>query len=82
MGDNPFSPPDYDLSKITGFPIAMLCGKEDLLANPVDYHELREQLESTDSLPFFKEYDMGHLGFLVPNSMTHINDMLDLANCF
>jgi hypothetical protein len=38
LGANPFSPPDFNLDKIQNFPIAMLCGKEDLLASPKDYH--------------------------------------------
>lgn len=35
-------PPKYDLNNITNFPIALFCGKEDLLSSPGDYTELAE----------------------------------------
>jgi hypothetical protein len=33
-------PPSFDLSEIKDFPLALFCGKEDLLASPGDYSEL------------------------------------------
>jgi hypothetical protein len=31
------TPPEYDLSRIENFNIALMCGKEDLLVSPKDY---------------------------------------------
>jgi len=59
-------PPQFDLSTLSNLPIVLLCGKEDLLASPKDYLWLAAQLTSVNSCLLFKEYELGHLGFLVP----------------
>ena len=38
------TPPEYNLTSFSGMPIALFCGKEDLLAAPGDYLELKEIL--------------------------------------
>ena len=76
------SPPAYDISQIKDFPIALFCGREDLLSSAGDYKCLQRQLESTDSLVYFKEFDCGHLGFLCPVDMQHIVEMLELCRGF
>jgi hypothetical protein len=52
------------------------------LASPVDFRALRDQLNSTDSCVFYKEYEYGHLGFLVPPTNDYLFEMLELINHF
>jgi hypothetical protein len=73
-------PPKYDLSQIHHFPIALFCGREDLLASTEDYTWLSKELEKTDSLLAFKEFDIGHLGFLLPTDATLFIEMLELMH--
>jgi hypothetical protein len=53
------TPPEFNLSNIKNIPIALLCGREDLLASPGDYSDLAEILKAAGSLVEggFKEYD-------------------------
>lgn len=57
----------------------MFCGATDKLASPHDYMWLREELVSNNNCVFYKEYDFGHLAFLVPSDKTIIHDMFALA---
>jgi hypothetical protein len=43
----------------------MFCGTGDKLAQPEDYLWLRDQLVNAE-IVHFKEYDAGHLWFLIP----------------
>lgn len=58
-------------------PIALLCGVKDQLSSPPDYKWLRDQLSHT--LCYYKEYDFGHLGFLMPPDKRIFFDILELA---
>lgn len=71
---------DYDFTKIEGVPIALFCGKGDLLASPPNYLWLRDQLEehSPDSMCFFKEYDLGHMALIIPKVRDCFDDMVAL----
>ena len=62
-------------------PIALFCGSTDKLASPEDYKWLKTQL---NSLVYYKEYTIGHMGFLMPPNPihSHYNDMLDLIKSF
>jgi len=75
-------PPIYDLSKIDKVPIALFCGSTDRLASPEDYKWLKGQLLKT--LCYFKEYSLGHMGFLMPPNPLHSHflDMLELMKTF
>jgi len=53
-----------------------MCGKEDLLSSPGDYKFLAAELTANDSCVFYKEYDMGHIGFLIPVNRYHILEIL------
>ena len=75
-------PPAYDLTQIKQFPIAMFCGREDLLSSSTDYKQLAANLTANDSLIYFKEYDMGHLGFLMPLNRQHLIEVLELCREF
>ena len=63
---NPYQPPEWDLTKLANMPFVLLCGKEDLLASPKDYTWLADQLKAVNACLLFREYDLGHLGFVVP----------------
>ena len=61
----------YDTENIQNFPIAMLCGKEDLISSSSDYLALRDKLKPV----YFKEYELGYLGFLLPRKNDHLIDV-------
>jgi hypothetical protein len=72
-------PPEFDLSNIKDIPIALFCGTEDLLSSPGDYKVLARVLQDNNSCVFYKEYDMGHLAFLIPNIMNYQIELLEVA---
>ena len=51
-------------------PIALLGGSTDRLASIKDFRELRDNLYRNNSCIFYKEYEYGHLGFLIPPDKT------------
>ena len=71
--------PEIDLKSFSGAPIAMFCGKEDMVVSPDDYHWLKEELMVKENIRYFKEYDLGHMGLLIPNERTVHYDMLAVA---
>lgn len=75
-------PPAYEMQNIKDFPIAIIGGTSDQLASILDFRALRDRLNSTDSCVFYKEYDYGHLGFLVPPTNEYFFEMLELINHF
>ncbi|CDW79126.1 ab-hydrolase associated lipase region family protein [Stylonychia lemnae] len=72
-------PPLIPLQNIQGFPIALLAGSDDHLANINDVRWLKEQLQQQDSLIYYQEYPFGHLAFLLPNTIKHFQDCIDLV---
>lgn len=71
------TPIEYDLSKISGIPIALLGGKEDKLASHEDLEWLREQLR--ESIIYYSIYEkMGHLSFLLSKDMSWFQEVLIL----
>lgn len=44
--------------------------------------QLVATLRANDSLVYFKEYDLGHLGFLSPCGRHHMIEMLELCRGF
>ena len=60
------TPPLFDHSKITGFNIALVCGKSDLFAAPDDYNWLHETLKANGNNVDFSEFEQGHIGLLMP----------------
>ena len=75
-------PPEINLKAFNDFPIAVLGGKEDLMVSRGDYTWLRDQLVERNNCNFFKEYDLGHLGLIIPKDKTIMLDMLALAKKF
>lgn len=60
-------PPKYPLDQIKDFKrITLICGKYDRISTPPDYHRLKEQLASQNSLFDFKEVEQGHIGLMCP----------------
>ena len=70
------TPPHYDLSKIKDFPISLICGKNDMLSSPEDYHNLNSLLINNGNKVDFREYDVGHLGILCPKDEGVSDDIL------
>ncbi len=68
--------PEYDFSKISGNKIISITGTTDLLASPKDTQWLEEQLG--DNIIFKKEYELGHMSFLLAKDMTFIHDVLEV----
>ena len=58
-------PPQYDLSKIQGIKISLICGKGDLLAQPADYKRVYEELQENNQVQMH-EFPHGHIGMLIP----------------
>ena len=56
----------------------MFCGITDKLASPHDYMWLRDELTANNNCIFYKEYDFGHLAFLMPGEKTLFHDMFAL----
>ena len=59
-------------------PIALLCGSTDKLASPHDYMWLREELVVNNNCIYYKEYNCGHLAFLMPLEKTLCHDIFAL----
>jgi hypothetical protein len=76
------NPPEYDLKKIVDVPIALLCGNKDMLSSPEDYKWLKEILIDNNTMCCFKEYNLGHLGILMPKDRVHVYDMLELCKAY
>ena len=60
-------------------PIALICGKSDLLAAPRDYNAIKVMLEDQNSLSDFHETEHGHLGLLSPaiDQTAHLDYLID-----
>ena len=59
-------------------PIGLFCGKGDHFVAPQDYIWLRDELSKENNCKYFKEYDLGHLGLVIPKEKTIFLDMLAL----
>ena len=59
-------------------PIALFCGSGDKLASPQDYMWLLGSLVSKNNCVYYKEYDFGHLAFLMPTDKTIFHEMYAL----
>jgi hypothetical protein len=70
------------LSKIHDVPIALVCGRLDMLSSPEDYLWLKEEFLRSKTLVYFKEFELGHLGILMPKERTHFYEMLELMKSY
>ena len=62
--------PEIDLTAVRGMKIAMFVGSLDRLATVEDNRELREKLEGGANIVFYREYELGHLSFVLAKDMT------------
>jgi pimeloyl-ACP methyl ester carboxylesterase len=73
----------YDLSKIKNLPISLFVGQNDLLATVSDNRVLKEILEKSNVLNFYKEYEnMGHATFFLSKTNQHVNDAIPILEKF
>ena len=70
-------PPLYEISNIKDFPIMLVCGKTDLLASPLDYERLNDELTSNGNTLEFKEYECGHIGLIMPEDKSITADVFN-----
>ncbi len=73
------TPPEISLRTFNDMPIALLCGMTDKLASPEDYMWLRNELVLGNNCLYYKEYDMGHLAFLMPADKTIFHEIFALV---
>ena len=59
-------PPVYDLKKVTGFNLVLICGKTDKLAHYGDALRAKKLFENYGNNVKCLEYDCGHIGLLMP----------------
>ena len=59
-------------------PIGLFFGQGDLFVSPGDYVWLKDQLRKKNNCAFFKEYDLGHIGLVIPKEKSIFMDMLAL----
>ena len=65
------------LENITGVPVAMFTGKDDLMADLTDSRWTRDML--SDSIVHYEEIEAGHLTFLVGKDMSYwTRDVMNL----
>lgn len=77
---NQTTPQQYDLSKVR-FPIAILSGKQDKVANAKDVEWTYDQLK--DNVVFFRQYDMSHDSFSIAKNMDWFRvDSMAILNYF
>jgi len=62
-------PPLINIQNIHQVPIAMFVGRKDKLADEVVNQWAHEQMKG--DVKFYKEYDLGHLSFMVAKDMSY-----------
>ena len=75
-------PPEIDLQAFSDVPIGLYVGKTDMFVSPGDYNWLREELIKERNCAYFREYDLGHLGLVIPEDKAIFYDLLALTNKF
>lgn len=66
------------MKSFSDIPIGLFFGKTDLFVAPDDYFWLRDQLVAKNNCAYFKDYDLGHMGLVIPKEKTIFMDMLAL----
>ena len=82
-------PPMIDLHDIpTSINIAMFVGADDILGDIQDNRWVKETIEESrkgaanKGLFYYKEYDAGHIAFLVGQSMEYMDKLMRLETIF
>ena len=68
------------MQSFSDMPIGLFFGTGDLLVASDDYFWLRDQLMQKNNCAFFKEYDLGHIGLVIPKDRQIYMDMLALLS--
>lgn len=63
-------PPEIGIQNISKVPIAMFVGQKDELADTTDNHWAHDKM-GDKAVKFYKEYNLGHLSFLIANDMSY-----------
>ena len=71
-------PPEINLSNIKGMKIAQFVGTVDNLATVEDNRWLHQQLGANSV--FYKEYEFGHMAFMLAQDMSYFDDVLELIS--
>ncbi|CDW91490.1 ab-hydrolase associated lipase region family protein [Stylonychia lemnae] len=74
--------PMIPLENIDDFPVALIAGTEDKLADIEDVRWLREQMAKQGSLIFYEEHKIGHLAFLIPKNLIVYQQVVNLLKTF
>ena len=74
--------PEIDFQNIKDFNIALFCGTTDRNVSPDDYITLKDKLVETGACKFFKEYDHGHMAFLMPKDNDYFYEILAVIRNF
>jgi hypothetical protein len=64
------------------FPVALHCGISDHLSQIENFRWLKERLEEQKSLAFYKEYEIGHLSFMLPTEASLFIDIASIIKGF
>lgn len=64
------TPPEINLQNIQSVPIGLFVGNLDQLATVDDNRWAKTQLKT---LKFYKEYNLGHLSFMIGKDMTYFS---------
>lgn len=70
-------PPKYNLWALEDWPIALLHGTKDVLADTKDVNFLASQLHPS-SLIFHREYQLGHMTFHIGKDTSYLYDVLSI----
>ena len=60
----------------------MFCRKKDLAESPGDYYWMKDELLANHNLCYFKEYDVGNMGLVIPKERIANYDKLVVAKHF
>ena len=70
-------PPHYDVTQIKGFKIMLCFGITDRLITIEDAEYLRDIFVGSDNDVTYREYDVGHIGIMMPKDLSITQEMLD-----
>ena len=70
-------PPEYDVSRIQGIHIMLICGAEDKIASVSQSKEIYEKLRANNKIELY-EFEYGHLGLLFPKEERQMDKIVGI----
>lgn len=70
-------PPEYDVSRIQGIHIRLICGAEDKIATVSQSKEIYEKLRVNNKIELY-EFEYGHLGLLFPKEERQMDKIVGI----